>query len=116
MMLRIWMKRCAVVMVAVATILFAANVSRADDFPLSLQLAELERDLASEDYARVLKTMIPTDLAAEWQRVATPDNYLLFAREHGGVEQVERQAALKAAYERRKEIAAKFLEMIRGAY
>ncbi|HEY2414681.1 MAG TPA: PQQ-binding-like beta-propeller repeat protein [Pirellulaceae bacterium] len=86
-----------------------------EDFPLSLQLQELERDLGSPDYAAVLKTMIHTDLAAEWQRVATPDNYLLFAREHGGVEKVERQPDLKAAYERRKEIATQFLAMIRSA-
>jgi outer membrane protein assembly factor BamB len=87
----------------------------ADDYPLSLQLQELERDLGSADYAAVLKTMIHTDLAAEWQRVATPDNYLLFAREHGGVEQLEGQPDLKAAYERRKKIATDFLELIRSA-
>src|SRR4029079_19116783 len=87
-----------------------------EDYPLSLQLQELERDLASADYAAVLKTMIHTDLAAEWQRIATPDNCLLFAREHGGIEQVEKVPDLKAAYERRKQIATKFLELIRGAY
>jgi outer membrane protein assembly factor BamB len=116
-MLRIWLARGSVlVTVALATLSFATPKMRADDYPLSLQIEELERDLASADYAAVLKTMIPTDLAAEWQRVATPDNYLLFAREHGGIKQVERQPDLQAAYERRKQIATKFLELIRGAY
>ncbi len=105
------------VCMASGLMLVAATVTAlGDDYPLSLQLAELERDLASADYARVLKTMIPTDLAAEWQRVATPDNHLLFAREHGGIEQVEKRPELKAAYEKRKEIATKFLDLIRGAY
>src|SRR6478752_7540947 len=99
-MFRIW------VMCGLA-LFFLSSTAVGEDFPLSLQLQELERDLGSADYARVLKTMIPTDLAAEWQRVATPDNYLLFAREHGGIEAVERQPELKAAYERRKEIATK---------
>ena len=63
----------------------------------------LERDLASADYHAIVQKMIPTDLAAEWQRVATPDNYHLFAKQHGGLEKVQRDPALHAAYERRQQ-------------
>src|SRR5262245_19671071 len=51
------------------------RAARADDYPLSLQLQVLERDLTSADYVDVVWSMIPTDLAAEWQRVATSDNH-----------------------------------------
>ena len=72
----------------------------ADEYPLSLQLQVLERDLTSQDYHDVLKTMISTDLAAEWQRVATPDNYHLFAKQHGGLEKVNgRSSRSNAAYD-----------------
>ena len=47
-----------------------------ESFPLGNQLQVLARDLASSDYQDVLASMIRTDLAAEWQRVATPDNYV----------------------------------------
>jgi outer membrane protein assembly factor BamB len=84
--------------------------------PLSLSLQELERDLTSKDYLDVLATMIPTDLAAEWQRVATSDNYHLFAKRHGGMEKVMADSALKLAYERRHQIATRFLDLMRRAY
>jgi outer membrane protein assembly factor BamB len=93
-----------------------AFMARADEYPLSLQLEVLERDLGSADYHAVLKTMISTDLAAEWRRVATPDNYHLFAQQHGGLEKVQRDPALKAAFERRKEIATRFLDLLRATY
>lgn len=83
---------------------------------LSRSLAVLERDLTSRDYLDVLSTMIPTDLAAEWQRVATPDNYYLFAERHGGVEKLSADPALKAAYERRQAIAKGFLDLMRETY
>lgn len=98
--------------VAVAPIAAAS----AEEHSLSLELEVLERDLASADYQAVLKTMIPTDLAAEWQRVATRDNYQLFARQQGGLQAVERQPALKAAYDRRRRIATEFLAQMRSAY
>src|SRR5262245_32091640 len=85
----------------------------AEDYPLSLQLQVLERDLESKDYHDVLKTMISTDLAAEWQRVATTDNYHLFAKQHGGLDKVKADPALQAAYERRKQIADKYLALMR---
>lgn len=90
--------------------------SAADPYPLGLQTSVLERDLTSKDYADVLATMIPTDLAAEWKRVATPDNYAVFLKEHGGKERVLADPRLKAAYERRERVANRFLELMRGAY
>lgn len=101
---------------AVAAPPTAAEDRSADPAALSEALAVLERDLTSRDYLDVLSTMIPTDLAAEWQRVATADNYHLFAEEHGGVEKVAADAKLKAAYERRKAIATQFLDLMRDAY
>ena len=56
---------------------------------------DLERDLSNPDYRTVLATMIPTDLAAEWQRVATSDNYFAFAEEHGGLDKVRTDPALR---------------------
>lgn len=88
----------------------------ADETDLSQALAVLERDLTSRDYLDVLATMIPTDLAAEWQRVATEDNYHLFAERHGGVDKLSGDPVLKAAYARRRKIAAAFLDLMRGAY
>lgn len=87
-----------------------------EDHALSLQLENLERDLTSGDYHAVLAKMIPTDLAAEWQRVATIDNYHLFAKQHGGLEKVQSDGALKTAYERREKIANEFLQLMRAAY
>jgi hypothetical protein len=52
-------------------------------FPLSTELAVLERDLSSGVYRAVLATMNPTDLEAERQRVATSDHYLDCAKQHG---------------------------------
>lgn len=96
--------------------LAASAVVEAAEFPFSHELEVLERDLGSSDYHAVLKTMIPTDLAAEWRRVATPDNYLLFAQQHGGLEQVQLDPKVKAAYDRRKQVATTFLDLIRVAY
>src|SRR6202035_608193 len=85
-------------------------------YSLSTELKVLERDLSNPDYRTVLATMIPTDLAAEWQRVATSDNYLAFEEQHGGQAKVQADPALRVAYERRKKIADSFLAMIREAY
>src|SRR5215510_1809139 len=96
--------------------LAASTASLAAQHQLSLPLENLEKDLSSPDYLAVLKTMIPTDLAAEWQRVATPDNYHLFALQHGGLEKFGRDPGQVSAYERRRQIATRFLALIRGAY
>ncbi|MDA0833114.1 MAG: PQQ-binding-like beta-propeller repeat protein [Planctomycetota bacterium] len=87
-----------------------------EEFPLHREQAVLERDLNSEDYQRVLETMIPTDLAAEWQRVAAPDNFLAFARKHGGIDKIDADPMLKAAYKRRRDVAHNFLELMLSEY
>jgi len=94
----------------------ATQADTPEKYPLSTELKVLDRDLSNPDYRTVLATMIPTDLAAEWQRVATPDNYLAFAERHGGPEKVRVDPTLRTAYERRKKIADSFLTMIRAAY
>lgn len=88
----------------------------AEQFPLGRSLQVLERDLTSPEYAEVLDTMIPTDLAAEWKRVATADNHEVFLKEHGGLAAVKGDPALRAAWERRQKIAADFLDLMRAAY
>ena len=107
-----WARSVGVLLLSLA----AVTGGRAEEFPLSLQLEVLERDLTSPEYHAVLKTMIPTDLAAEWQRVATVDNYELFVQDHGGIDKVNADPALRAAYTRRQEIATRFLDLVRGAY
>ena len=87
-----------------------------DPNPFSLQLRTLEKDLTSGEYKTVVEAMIPTDLEAEWQRVATPDNYHAFEKRHGGAEKVAADPKLKAAYDRRKEIATRFLDIMREAF
>jgi hypothetical protein len=94
------------ILVWVGCLLAPAVVIAADPYPFSLPLRTLEADLTSADYHAVLATMIPTDLRAEWQRVATPDNYRLFEKQHGGVEKLERDPELQHAYLCRKETEA----------
>src|SRR6202044_2232027 len=83
----------------------SAKPSAANQSPLSTELAVLERDLASGAYRAGLATMTPTGLEAEWQRVATADNYLVFAEQHGGMAKIARDSALKAAYDHRRQVA-----------
>jgi hypothetical protein len=90
---RTFVRALAVLLIVTLFSRFAASAGAGDatakptapaQFPLSTELAVLERDLTSGEYRAVLATMIPTDLEAEWQRVATADNYLVFAEQHGG--------------------------------
>lgn len=93
-----------------------ALASQDDPHAFSLQLRTLEKDVTGTEYAKVVEAMIPTDLEAEWQRVATPDNYLAFEKKHGGPEKVAAEPKLKVAYDRRKEIADRFLAIMRDAF
>jgi len=90
--------------------------SAIERYPLGLSLKLLERDLTSKEYADVLETMIPTDLAAEWKRVGTADNHEAFLEEHGGQAKVLADAQLKLAWERRVRIADGYLDLMRAAY
>src|SRR5690349_22030883 len=87
--------------------------ARSKDYPFGIELRLLAHDVGDEDYLRVLGTMIPTDLAAEWLRVASPDNYVTFAAAQGGAEKVNADPKLQAAFAVRREIAEKFLELQR---
>jgi len=88
-----------------------------EKYPLDPQLRVLAGDVKSEPYRRlVLEKMLQTDLAAEWQRVATADNPDSFLEKHGGKERVLADPDLKRAYERRVQIRDDFLELMRQGY
>lgn len=89
---------------------------RSEAYPLGIELRLVAHDVGDPDYLRVLGTMIPTDLAAEWRRVASPDNFATFVAAHGGPDQVAADPKLKSAAVVRREIADKFLELQRAAY
>jgi len=89
---------------------------RSADYPFGIELRLVAEDVDDDDYLRVLATMIPTDLAAEWHRVASPDNYITFVEMHGGKSKVDADPNLKAAEAVRREIADRFLERQRQAY
>jgi outer membrane protein assembly factor BamB len=95
---------------------FAKENQGKELYPLGLQLKVLEKDLSNSEYHEVLNTMIFTDLRAEWKRVGTPDNYVTFLKKYGGLEKVSASAELKSAYERRKNIADRFLKIINKKY
>ncbi|HPA17237.1 MAG TPA: PQQ-binding-like beta-propeller repeat protein [Verrucomicrobiae bacterium] len=97
-------------------VLIAASVLRAEEYPLSPEMALLERDTASADYRATLPPMLVTDLAAEWQRAVNPDDAMNFAEGHGGIDKVLADSRLKAAYERRDRIGKNFLAVMRGEY
>lgn len=90
--------------------------ARSKDFPFDDELRVLARDLTSPAFRQVLETMIPTDLEAEWQRVATADNYQTFLVKHGGIEKVLAAPPLKSAYDVRRDIALRFVDIVRDAY
>lgn len=90
--------------------------SQSADFPFDNELRLLAVDATATEYQELLDKMIRTDLDAEWQRVATVDNYQTFANRHGGREAVLADPKLKAAYEARREIAMSFVGLIRKAY
>lgn len=93
-------------------------ISQAEEkeYPFGVQLQVLSDDITDPKYLDVLKTMISTDLAAEWQRVATPDNYLTFQKRHGGPKSIENNSTLKQAYNHRRLVAHHFLELMKQAY
>src|SRR4051812_10236637 len=86
----------------------------AEKYPLDPQLKVLSEDVKSEKYRKlVLERMLSTDLAAEWQRVATADNADSFMEKHGGKEKVLADPELKRAYERRLKGRDDFLALMR---
>jgi outer membrane protein assembly factor BamB len=88
-----------------------------EKYPLDAPLKVLEQDVRSEKYRQlVLEKMLITDLAAEWQRVATADNADSFLEKHGGKEKVLADPDLRRAYERRVKIRDDFLDLMRQGY
>jgi outer membrane protein assembly factor BamB len=88
-----------------------------EKYPLAPQLKVLAADVKSAKYRKlVLETMLITDLAAEWQRVATTDNAESFLEKHGGKEKVLADPALQRAYELRGQIRADYLDLMRAGY
>ena len=86
-------------------------------FPLDPVLKVLADDVKNTSYRRlVMEKMIPTDLAAEWQRVQTADNPDSFLNKHGGKDKVFADQELKRAYERRVQIRDDFLDLMREGY
>src|SRR4051794_11466767 len=101
--------------------LFASSSLRGEaidrKYPLGPQLCVLAQDIDSPTYREwVLKKMLVTDLAAEWQREATEDNAEAFLAQHGGKEKVLADAELKRAYERRLQIRERFRDLMRQGY
>jgi outer membrane protein assembly factor BamB len=86
-------------------------------YPLDPVLKVLADDIKNPSYRKlVMEKMIPTDLAAEWQRVQTADNPESFLQKHGGKEKALADPDLKLAYERRLQIREDFLELMRAGY
>jgi outer membrane protein assembly factor BamB len=101
-----------------AASLLAADAEDVDKkYPLDAQLRVLAEDVKNADYRKlVTEKMLVTDLAAEWQRVATADNPDSFLKRHGGKDKVDADPDLKRAYERRVRIRDDFLDLMRDGY
>jgi outer membrane protein assembly factor BamB len=109
------------VLLSMTALLYVSCAASADDidgkYPLDPQLAVLARDTTDTAYRKlVLEKMLITDLAAEWQRVATADNPESFLDMHGGKDKVDADPNLKRAYERRVQIRNDFLDLMRQGY
>lgn len=86
-------------------------------YPLDAQLRVLSEDVKNPKYRKlVVEAMLITDLAAEWQRVATADNPESFLEKHGGKEKALADPDLKRAYDRRVEIRDAYLNLMREGY
>lgn len=94
----------------------AGRTENGEEYPLSPEMVLLERDAGTDEYQVILRDMIPTELAAEWQRAVNPDDAESFAKSHGGREKVLRDRALNAAYEQRRKITSNFLAVMRAEY
>lgn len=94
------------------------SAAPAEAYPLSPEMVLLEKDVGSEEYRKLLRaeSRNVNVLDAEWKRVGVPDGPEGFADARGGAERVRADPALAAAHERRKEIAARFLAILRDEY
>lgn len=97
-------------------LVFCAPNAEKPLYPLGPELQTLSEDLESQAYKDVIETMIVQDLREEWKRVATPDNYLVFREKHGGIEKINSGPQLKVAYEKREQIANKYISFMENAF
>jgi len=104
-------------LIIVASI-FGSCLQRHDSssYPLGVELRSLKLDVESQSYRDLVSTMTDLDLDEEWKRVATPDNYLVFRENHGGIDMILADKNLKASYEEREQIANEFITLIKDAY
>ncbi|MEZ6048079.1 MAG: PQQ-binding-like beta-propeller repeat protein [Planctomycetaceae bacterium] len=103
----------------VGLVLFSISAlqgEEASSYPFSDDLKTLANDLENEGYQQIVAKMIRNDLEEEWKRVATSDNYIRFRNQHGGIEKINQDPELKAAYAKRKEVADQYLQLMDNAY
>lgn len=107
---------CMPVLLLLCPVVLNAEEAK-EKYPLDPQLKVLAEDVKNPVYRKlVTEKMLSTDLAAEWQRVATADNPESFLEKHGGKDKVLADPELKRAYERRVEIRNQFLDLMRDGY
>ncbi len=89
----------------------------AEPWPLGPEMAQLERDLATNDYHEtILGWTNYNDLNGEMNRADLPDCAARFEAAHGGAAAIEADPAKKAALDRRRKIEADFLALMKKAY
>ena len=89
-----------------------------EPYPLSEEMAQLERDVTSEEYRELLSSdgMNIHDMTAEAGRLRLGDSSAAFLDLHGGTAAVQKDPELVAAYERRKEIEDGYVTLLRAEY
>ena len=90
----------------------------AEPYPLGPEMLLLEKDAGSEEYRGLLRSQSANVnvLNAEWERVKVADGPGSFLSAHGGIERVNADPALRAAHERRRKIADRFLDVLREEF
>ena len=104
-----------VALIIVLTLSCKQNKAPADYQP-GVELSILMADLESREYLEMVGMMSFPELRQEWKRVATPDNYVSFAKKCGGLQKVNADQELKEAYELRKQTADRFIKLMEEAF
>ncbi|MEM7231564.1 MAG: PQQ-binding-like beta-propeller repeat protein [Planctomycetota bacterium] len=91
--------------------------SKTERYPLGPEMRQLEADLGTDTYrSTILSWRNHNDLNGEFGRADLPDNAARFLAANGGSVKVEADAALRAAYGRRKKVHDDFVELMKQAY
>ncbi len=92
----------------------ATPTAQADElYPLGDEMALIARDLADPSYAEILAPMRNMwDRLTEYERLDNADTPARFAAAHGGVDAIQSDPELLAAYERRQQISSQFLALL----